>query len=219
LVDAFNVYLGLPRWRDVAINAGSSVGFRLINPPDDWRERLNAVEQNGLGLRREEGFGRVVFNHPVYHRCQGITSSDITLGEGLRLAAKVTTSEHVLSKEAQFGADWKRTLDDESRWNECKDEQFAAVARWLHTNRDQPLATLCEKLKTLGEPDASLRTIIPDYGNRSKPNKINPAVDLIVSMLNKLAEKSPTKSEQALGVAMLAERIAAAIEQAKKEEQ
>jgi CRISPR-associated protein Csx10 len=209
-VDGFNAHLGLPRWRDVAIAAGSSVGFRLADPPIDWQERLAAVERKGIGLRRDEGFGRVVFNHPMYTGCKGITSSDIVLSVDLRLRARTDTSEHLLSKEMQFCSEWSNILDDEKEWNKCQDWRFAAVARWLHAHCGESLGELRRKAQRLGEPDENLRTLIPDYGCRSKENKIGQdGRDLIVKLLNQLEEKTSVSEHQRLGVAMLAERVAA----------
>ncbi|MCS6842697.1 MAG: RAMP superfamily CRISPR-associated protein, partial [Roseiflexus sp.] len=66
-VDAFNAALGLPRSRDIALVAGSSVrlSFKGIEV-NKLVECLEKVEARGIGLRRDEGFGRVAFNHPVY---------------------------------------------------------------------------------------------------------------------------------------------------------
>jgi CRISPR-associated protein Csx10 len=219
LVDGFHAHLGLPYWRDIAIAAGSSVGLTLVNLSGDWKDKLKAVEQNGIGLRREEGFGRVVFNHPIYHNDQGIPSSDITLNEDLRLTARVTTGKHELSKETQFHTEWKKVLDkvpdkapdNEPAWDKCKDPQFVSVARWLHTNCHKALIELKKELETLGEPDKDLRAIIPDYGSRSKEKKISrEGINLIIELLKKLEEKNPTDRHRAFCVAMLAERVSAA---------
>jgi CRISPR-associated protein Csx10 len=220
LVDGFNAHLGLPRWRDVAIAAGSSVGFRLAGPPADWQERLAAIEREGIGLRRDEGFGRVVFNHPVYSGCKGITSSDIVLGANLRLQALTDTSEHLLSKEMQFRSEWSNILDDEKGWNKCQDWRFAAVARWLHAHCGEPLGELRQEMQRLGEPDENLCRLIPDYGCRSKDKKIGrEGIELIVNLLSRLEEKTSVSSQRRLGVIMLAERIAATAQPRKEEQQ
>lgn len=220
LVDGFNAHLGLPRWRDVAIAAGSAVGLRLDHPPANWPERLMAVEREGIGLRRHEGFGQVVFNHPVYSGCKGITSSDIVLSADLRLQAQDSTSEHTLSKETRFGSDWSKILDDEKGWDKCQDGRFAAVARWLHAHCGEPLAELIQGVQELGKPDQALRDLIPNYGCRSKENKIGQAGrDLIAKLLKQLEEKTSVSEQQRLGVTMLAERVAAAAQTRKEARQ
>jgi CRISPR-associated protein Csx10 len=63
--------VGLPRTPDIAITAGSTWRLRWKDPSDNvnrsaaW-EALRKAEQSGLGLRRGEGFGRIVLNHPVH---------------------------------------------------------------------------------------------------------------------------------------------------------
>lgn len=67
-IDGFNAYLGLPHQHDIALNAGSAVTLEIIEPIDlaTLQQRLAQIEQNGIGMRRNEGFGRVCFNHPIY---------------------------------------------------------------------------------------------------------------------------------------------------------
>ncbi len=74
VVDGFYGHTGLPRWRDVALSAGSAVTLRIVDDADGAavRSRLSALETEGVGLRRQEGFGQVAFNHPIYTGCAGI---------------------------------------------------------------------------------------------------------------------------------------------------
>ena len=215
-VDGFNAHLGLPRWRDTALEAGSSVGLRLLNPPTDWQRRLKEAERDGIGLRREEGFGRVVFNHPIYDGCKGITQSDLQLGNDLRLG----TVEHFLREEGRFEKEWQRTLDEENGWAQCQSEIFAAVARWLLAHRAE--FELNEKLMKLADsPSQKLRDLIPDYGDRSKESKLNrKGLELITKLLGKLDElvRKYGKQCRARGVLMLADRVAASAELARKVE-
>ncbi|MEK6285817.1 MAG: RAMP superfamily CRISPR-associated protein [Acidobacteriota bacterium] len=213
-VDGFNGHLGLPRWRDTVIEAGSSVGLRLVEPPEDWQQRLREVERDGIGLRREEGFGRVVFNHPVYVGGQGITQSDLQLGNDLRLG----DGEHLLRKEDRFEKEWQRVLDREKHWVQCQSEMFAAVARWLLARHAESELNK-ELLKLADSPSQELRDLIPDYGDRSKESKLNPkGLELISKLLRKLEELVGKygKQCQARGVMMLADRVAATAELARK---
>jgi CRISPR-associated protein Csx10 len=215
-VDGFNAHLGLPRWRDTVLEAGSSVGVRLVNPPADWQRRLKEVERDGIGLRREEGFGRVVFNHPIYRSCEGITQSDLKLGSDLRLG----TGEHLLRKEDRFEKDWQDKLNKEKGWTQCQSEVFAAVARWLLAHRTE--SELSEKLPKLADsPSQELRDLIADYGDRSKESKLDrKGLELIGKLLGKLEELVGKYGAQcqARGVMMLADRVAANAELARKGE-
>lgn len=67
IIDGFNTHYGIPRWRDEAIQSGSVVRFALKNMElAEIVRQLTTIEQNGIGLRRHEGFGRVAFNHPLF---------------------------------------------------------------------------------------------------------------------------------------------------------
>ena len=68
-ISGFNSHLGLPKWQAKAIAAGSTVSFRIKNNPQDIAKLLDhfaRLENEGIGLRRAEGFGQIAFNHPVY---------------------------------------------------------------------------------------------------------------------------------------------------------
>ena len=68
LVQGFNMRDGLPQWRDIALIAGSSVTIQLKDNADKnaIKERLQERERDGIGLRRDEGFGRLIVNHPAH---------------------------------------------------------------------------------------------------------------------------------------------------------
>ncbi len=64
-IDSFNTRSGLPRSRDIALMAGSTIQFVINFDDQDILSCLQQIEVNGIGLRRTEGFGRVAFNHPL----------------------------------------------------------------------------------------------------------------------------------------------------------
>jgi CRISPR-associated protein Csx10 len=218
-VDGFDANLGLPRWRDIALSAGSTVRLELTNPPD--LDLLHRLEQQGIGLRRNEGFGRVAFNHPVYSRCQGI-ASDLEFPQALK--PKPTRS----SDEEHFRDEWISILDKEPWSKKCKDQRFTAVARLLHTQvnespEDNLIDHLLNKLRNLGEPDAELIEVIDEYGDRGEDNFFKKegqkggkeGLDIIRNLLDTL--KREDDEFWPLGIQMLAERIAAAVETKKEE--
>jgi CRISPR-associated protein Csx10 len=69
LVSGWNAALGLPKTDTWALGRGSVLLFRL--PPgaalDPVFERLHEIEQNGLGDRRAEGFGRMIVCDPFHY--------------------------------------------------------------------------------------------------------------------------------------------------------
>jgi CRISPR-associated protein Csx10 len=66
LVESFDARSGLPRWRDKALIAGSTARLVFIDGNRPSIDVLKRLEAQGIGLRRGEGYGRVVFNHPAH---------------------------------------------------------------------------------------------------------------------------------------------------------
>lgn len=211
-IDSFNAHLSLPRWRDMALEAGSAVRLKVISPPTDWQQRLRAIEEQGIGLRREEGFGRVAFNHPVYAQCKGIAESNIWLDPQMRLHG----GEHAIDAENAFRTEWAKKLDGKD-WAVFAipklAQSYTALARWLHAHQGVPPADLQGRLGSLGEPDDTLKSAIGEYGDRSKDNKLKgtPGLKLVDTLLGELAREEATCWP--MGIVMLAERVAGAVEQ------
>lgn len=170
VVDGFNATLGLPRWRDMALLAGSVVRISLKNSPADRAarmQRMQSLETEGIGVRRNEGFGRVAFNHPVYEQRQNIRESDISLDRQMRLSngpGRDTFMDHWEEKLEEF-LPQKRGLDD----------RFAALARWLHAHSAESPQAMWAKLSAIGQPgkDEALKALIEvlggpeEFGQRS----------------------------------------------------
>jgi CRISPR-associated protein Csx10 len=135
-VDGFNAHLGLPKWRDIAMCAGSTVGFSVSEACDSdaLLKRLEELEKTGIGIRREEGFGKVIFNHPVYSENRGVSNSWIHLDQDMR-------TEEMINEIEKFDKYWEEVLrgleekDSKEKLAEDRftDPQWIAVARWLRT--------------------------------------------------------------------------------------
>lgn len=182
VVDGFNATLGLPRWRDLALVAGSIVRISLKSPPDDWKARMQRLEAEGIGERRNEGFGRIAFNHPIYEQQQNIRGSAIPLDSRLWPGRVHGESDWKVFQEC-----WEDELEkhrpalmkikqhSDKQFNKC----FGALARWLHMHSDAPCEELIERLaimddpeEAFGQPDKALVAAIGDqeYGQRTKEN-------------------------------------------------
>lgn len=153
-VDGFNNVLGLPQWRDIAIKVGSVVGFKFklseeskLNL-DDLRTRLKEIENNGIGLRRNEGFGRVVFNHPIYN--------DGNIGQDYRIPLdREKRDELKLSKQTE-DIQIKHKLEkwlDISNFKDFTSEKYVAVARWMYhiADKEPIIDTIIQTLKNFGD--------------------------------------------------------------------
>lgn len=153
-VDGFYGHTGLPRWRDLALRAGSAVGFRLPDGPDRDAAlaRLREVERDGIGLRRGEGFGRVAFNHPIYGGCADCTNSIMPTRQ-VEPAARSAgpDDDRARARAALETVRLTRTHFADDRWRE--------VARWLIENAGREPKDLREELKTFGRSEALHREI------------------------------------------------------------
>ena len=213
IVDSFNSTLGLPRGRDTALMAGSSVCICLKNLSlDDWAVRMEKLELEGIGIRRNEGFGRIAFNHPVYEQRQRLSESAIGIGDEMRLG-------NILSPD-MFMQEWDEELRKLLPQGRCHDVRFQALARWLHTHSDMSplkwigqLASLNDCEMAFGQPDKALIAAIgeKEYGKSNKDNffvkdgKVD--VEAICVALEWLNDQEPRQWRG--GVERLAEWIAA----------
>lgn len=219
-VDAFNTQRRNPRWRDEALAAGSSGGFIVQHPDwtlDDFRKKLAQIEQEGIGLRRHEGFGRVAFNHPIF-----APESDFELGIDLReLPADFTPvrGTHQLAQEEEFRQLWAAQLDQINDWRQIKAE-CEPIGRLLFLSRLAPLDVVQDRLKEeqLGRAEYLWGKSISAREKDGKINKqhglsvIQDAVERLRHMPGLTAEK------RAIGLEMLAERVAIAAAQDREKE-
>lgn len=74
VVEGWNAAHGLPRETDLAIEVGSVFRYKLMRNDNETRAQLQValkrLESIGLGQRRDEGFGWVVFNHPIHQKLE-----------------------------------------------------------------------------------------------------------------------------------------------------
>jgi CRISPR-associated protein Csx10 len=223
-IDGFHGQTGLPRWRDQMLQAGSMAVAKFTSPPQDWQTRVRNLETKGIGLRRNEGFGRIAFNHPVYEKCQRVTGSNIGLPEGMQLDS--TSSDEFIGRERRFVQWWEKKLRKDSGFQHCRDQRFTAVARMLHIHADKAPRDLKAQLASLGElPEKAIELVggEGEYGKRHtlKPEADqlanHPGIKLVDQMLTELEKLEEYRRFWPLGVQMLAERIAAAVETEKEE--
>lgn len=212
-VDTFNAFRRLPRWRDEAIVAGSAAGFQINAKGLSLKavlDKLAQIERDGIGLRCNEGFGRVAFNHPIL---DNPPHEDWT---GIRFTPAdflPTPGSHPLETEMSFRREWIDTLKD-GDWDVIT-KDFEPVARILFLSRNLPLDEVRMRLHQLGEPSAEYlwNKSIPA---REKKSKLDPAgLTLITGFIDKLERRVNLSDHQrATALELLAERVA--IQAAKK---
>ncbi len=154
-VDNFNNHLGLPRWRDIALKAGSAIGLEAdpSTDPAVLRDRLGKIEEKGIGLRRHEGFGEVVFNHPIYEDGAGVSDTHFRASKLLPLAGKTAGEAKTIWEESFELQNWMEALRDADRFDVklFRSQQWDAIARWLHTVAQRPVPELMDELAHFGE--------------------------------------------------------------------
>lgn len=215
-VDSFNAKLGLPRARDMALAAGSSVhlSFSAIGLAE-LQKLLTVAEAQGIGLRRDEGFGRVVFNHPIYQNLESWNEASLDLtGIGLGHEAR----EHDSTRRTDFEREWTARLDDQIRPQNFADGRFEAVARLLHVSQNHSRDAVRALLRKMGEQEELLPHPLPlrDKANfyRGEDGKqAMDKVDQLLGELEDLIEDQDVAEETArrlwsTGMQMLADRIA-----------
>jgi len=206
VVDSFNATLGLPRRRDTGLVAGSVARLQLLDPPGDWQKRMAQLEAEGIGLRRNEGYGRVAFNHPLYERREELTESAIRLEAPMRLGTGPAKDS--------FMKRWEEELEKHLPSKQHPDPRFAAVARWLYIRSDESPESLLGQLNAIGQPDSTLIAAIggpEEYSSRSKANFFQtdgkPVMEAIVEALAWLQKENPWNRSR--GIERLAEWLTA----------
>jgi CRISPR-associated protein Csx10 len=211
-LDGFNTQLRLPRWRDVALRAGSTARLKVLEEPKGGLlEALARIERKGIGQRRNEGYGRVAFDHPLHDDHEALSGTKVTIPGAIDLGIREKTEEKA---RMEFREDWDKALDDTS-WDSCQKPAFAGLARWLEARRHEPIGKLIEKMEALGEPDELLIEQLGGAAERGDREIANPLTEekgfkLVKKLLKRLQGKD--EAHQPLGVRMLADRLAEAAE-------
>lgn len=218
-VDGFYGHLGLPRFRDIAVVAGSAVGLRFNGgPPVNLLETLADLEREGIGLRREEGYGQVVFNHPIYDNLDGLASNRLDLPQALMVTDVAEPAAAIIEK---FRREWEVELND-IKLEVWQKESFDAVARIVRYEANGPVERLKQRLTDKGGDGAfgRPRTLLGhDLGGPRSEKKVvrdtRQGRKKIIEMLDQLEEDRFVTSHpdlapqlRRLGVEMLADRVA-----------
>jgi len=240
-IDGFHNYLGLPRWRDRALIAGSAAGIQIIDDKfsnDDIVKKLEELEMTGIGLRRHEGFGQIVINHPVYEAIKtpgagGSVFIDWKRTQSVAIVGSAIENERKFRQEweailAQFG---DKNQKEGQLWDQFKSIQFAPVARLLRSGCDLEIEVLKAELKALSDFDLqrklnyefkleanqtpALRESKPFFKQREGKAGIELLTEKILTKLEQEAKGDPKLRR--IGVEMLALIIAEAANRAIKE--
>jgi CRISPR-associated protein Csx10 len=216
-VDGFDLRSGLPTWRDLALAKGSSVAFKTNIKLDP--AILHDLEKNGIGLRRSEGFGRVVFNHPAH------------FSDPVRVA-KLAGDPSELLEAKSFIEGWRDYLDEQmdreidriTRKSLFGQDQYRILARHLlekaplDVNAAQEMMTELEMLQAdrFGLPPsyAQARNEAKRLGKRT-PRFSDESKNFILQLLENLQEDYPAAYWQT-GIVVLAQAVNDAVNAAER---
>jgi len=208
VVDGFNSLLRLPRWRDIALTAGSSVVLKTKEPLDF--DKLRKIENSGIGLRRGEGFGRIIFNHPFYTRCKGVDDL-ISPHSELGLA----TSSCI---QSGFEQEWVQYLENNDffsrKYNAREIALIKAAAVLLHTTTLRKIEEIKEKLSDQFDLKAIPKESLQDFKEvtahqSEKREERNKLIQEIGKMLDALSEQADNHEQfTARGLKILADYLA-----------
>ena len=209
-----------PSWdcrgaRDVALVAGSGVRlmFKGIALPE-LQNLLDPAEQRGIGLRRDEGFGRVAFNHPIHQQCANWNDGALALGD---LALGSALQDHDQVRVARFEQEWREKLDDKINPKLFAHPPFETVARLEHVSGATSQQAAAAVLDGLGKQE---QLLLHPLTGRDKKNFYEtdgrPGVNKVFELLGDLGTLIADQKVEAtveprlwrIGLQMLADRIA-----------
>ncbi|NJL55494.1 hypothetical protein HC928_10100 [bacterium] len=151
-VESFDARSGLPRWRDKALVAGSTARLVFANGKRPSTNVLKRLETEGIGLRRGEGFGRVIFNHPAH------TAEWSGFAEAIAIHSDLIMPKRKPTPQARFTHLWVEILNDLRVDNKCKylwlakyDAAAQSLARHLTQTLDQTPEQVLSDLKVFSE--------------------------------------------------------------------
>jgi CRISPR-associated protein Csx10 len=144
---SFNAKLGLPKPRDTVLVAGSAAHLSIQGIAlADLQALLRTAEEQGIGLRRNEGFGLVAFNHPVHSHDWHEGSLDLPE----ELILKDDLDRHKLARLRTFEKEWQTKLAT------VKEDVFAQArlespARLLQVIPGQDADQAVQRLQQMGQ--------------------------------------------------------------------
>lgn len=155
VVESFDARSGLPRWRDKALIAGSTAQLVFANGQRPSIGELKRLETEGIGLRRGEGYGRVIFNHPMHTGQQSGFTKPIVIPTDLLMPKLKPTPQ------ARFTVAWNKILKDlrtedencQRFWTVKYEASAQSIARKLiQTLSQAPEDVMADLEKLLSEP-------------------------------------------------------------------
>jgi len=178
LVGGFNRTWGLPLPQEHALTMGSVITLRRpdphILPGAKLEERLHALERDGFGERRVDGFGRVAVNWPRVKRWTAVSRPDV---DGDRLE----------------GGTAEVTIRDGAAAPQLRDVLVRLIRRRLDEGLATRANTLADYIHTSPQPSqlARLRGAV----QRALAQPAKEGREALLAYLNSLEERQVTRKQ------------------------
>jgi len=127
-VEAWQSRWGLPRTSLFGIAAGSCIALSIGNA-ERASEVASAIQKHGMGVRRAEGFGSVVVNHPLLNTVSGTLQNSVAASESLG-SANVPSSP---TMQATIGASIRDAIRRKA--TEVARQQTQELPAWWSPSR------------------------------------------------------------------------------------
>jgi CRISPR-associated protein Csx10 len=180
----------------------------------ELQAHLERAELRGIGLRRDEGFGYVAFNHLIYQELEDWHEPALNL-ERIQLGQELERYDYAL--QGRFKQDWEQKLNGMLKPGDFSDRRFEAVARLLYVSQGKPKDEIEALLDKMGEQVELLPDPLPlrEKANYYKGDGQESMEQIIKCLdeLEKLISEKNTVPETAqrlwsAGLQMLADHIA-----------
>ena len=144
VISSFSGTSGLRKFRDIAIRKGSCFRFKYLGTAvPELQQRLTELMSNGIGFRKQEGFGIISINHPLHEIYpQATTSNKPILAESL-----LPQAEHKrLSNKASMYIAAEAIADE---LNKARKDKWTSMAAdvLVQIESDIDLTKIKERLK------------------------------------------------------------------------
>ncbi len=152
-VKGFNSMIGLPKTEELSIKAGSAVGFKVIEEvnKEDILNKLEKLEDRGIGIRKNEGFGIIAFNHAIY-QLKRIESVPIEYKFSGNVPWYRNNNEEKTPLQKMHSTILEKYNEDyfhENINNSIFIKNNLEIAKWLYENSYLDYETLNEKIKNI----------------------------------------------------------------------
>lgn len=185
--ESWQVRWGLPRPSMVGWQAGSCIVYD-VTEGSIAPEKLAELEAKGIGDRRAEGYGQILFNDPLLiQQLSGLTRNNKT-------SKNAKTNPPILSKSSNSGNnvkvsnsvfDYARMIE-KAAWREAIQNQAVAIAADANKRKEiLGIGISGEESQPPMSQLGGLRSVMGKLTEQKKPNSVTQWIDAITKVENR----------------------------------